>query len=217
MNPAFFLDINDDVKSFPTSPYVSFTAIFYQNQATLYPSIFGVAETAAVFFHALVRIKELVSCFRLFAESYIAFRTLVGQSMASTMTRIRIAKLTYLFMSFCRILSTLCSHVVFHNIPHIFRGWQKSGTKSTSYNRRSGTKCKSTSTFCPALLKSAKNTANKVIYPVLYCPLFPTKICWTILYVLIIKLTKGWDGGFREGGIKDGEIGDGEIIVEGGC
>ncbi len=72
-------------------------------------------------------------------------------------------------------------------------------------------------TFCPALLKSAKNIVNKLIYPVLYCPLFPTKICWAILYVLIIKLTKGWDGGFREGGIRDGEIGDGEIIVEGGC
>jgi hypothetical protein len=24
----------------------------------------------------------------------------------------------YVFMSFCRILSTLCSQVVFHNIPH---------------------------------------------------------------------------------------------------
>ncbi len=81
------------------------------------------------------------------------------------------------FMSFCRILSTLCSHVVFHNVPHFSRGRQKSGTKSTSYNRRSGTKCNPPSTFCPALLKSAKNIVNKVIYPVLYCPLFPTKIC----------------------------------------
>jgi hypothetical protein len=118
-------------------------------------------------------------------------------------------------MFFCRILSTLCSHVVFHNIPHIFRGWQKSGTKSTSYNR-SGTKCKTPSTFGPALLKSAKNIVNKVIYPVLYCPLFPTKICWAILYVLIIKLTKGWDGGFRKGGIRDRKIGDREI-EERGC
>ncbi len=26
------------------------------------------------------------------------------------------------FMSFCRILSTLCSQVVFHNVPHFSRG-----------------------------------------------------------------------------------------------
>ncbi len=35
-------------------------------------------------------------------------------------------------MSFCRILSTLYSHVIFHNIPHFSCGRQKSGTKSTS-------------------------------------------------------------------------------------
>jgi len=56
-------------------------------------------------------------------------------------------------MSFCRILSTLYSHVVFHNIPHFSRGRQNSGTKSTSQNRRRGT-------FCPALLKSAKQIVN---------------------------------------------------------
>jgi hypothetical protein len=37
-----------------------------------------------------------------------------------------------IFMSFCRILPTLCSQVVFHNVPHFSRGWQKSGTKSTA-------------------------------------------------------------------------------------
>ncbi len=26
------------------------------------------------------------------------------------------------FMSFCRTLSTLCSHIVFHNLPHFSRG-----------------------------------------------------------------------------------------------
>ncbi len=36
------------------------------------------------------------------------------------------------FMSFCRILSSLCSHVVFHIVPHFSRGRQKSGTKSTA-------------------------------------------------------------------------------------
>jgi hypothetical protein len=36
------------------------------------------------------------------------------------------------FMSFCRILSTLCSHVVFHIVPHFSRGRQKSGTTSTA-------------------------------------------------------------------------------------
>ncbi len=37
-----------------------------------------------------------------------------------------------LFMSFCRILSTLCSQVIFPNVPHLSRGQQKSGTKSRS-------------------------------------------------------------------------------------
>ncbi len=36
------------------------------------------------------------------------------------------------FMSFCRILSTLCRQVVFHIVPHFSRGRQKRGTKSTS-------------------------------------------------------------------------------------
>jgi hypothetical protein len=35
------------------------------------------------------------------------------------------------FMSFCRILPTLWSQAAFHNIPHFFRGRQKSGMKST--------------------------------------------------------------------------------------
>jgi hypothetical protein len=35
-------------------------------------------------------------------------------------------------MSFCRILSTLYSEVIFHNVPHFSRGRQKSGTKSTA-------------------------------------------------------------------------------------
>ncbi len=37
----------------------------------------------------------------------------------------------YPFMSFCRILSTLCSRAVFHNVPHFSGRRQKSGTKST--------------------------------------------------------------------------------------
>jgi hypothetical protein len=32
-------------------------------------------------------------------------------------------------MSFYRILSTLCSHVVFHNIPHFSRGGKRAGQK----------------------------------------------------------------------------------------
>jgi hypothetical protein len=36
------------------------------------------------------------------------------------------------FMSFCPILSTLCSLVVFHNVPHLSCRQRKSGTKSTS-------------------------------------------------------------------------------------
>ncbi len=32
-------------------------------------------------------------------------------------------------MSFCRILSTLCSHVVFHNLPHSFAGGKRAGQK----------------------------------------------------------------------------------------
>jgi hypothetical protein len=35
-------------------------------------------------------------------------------------------------MSFCCILSTLCSQVFFHNVPHFSLGQQKSGTKSTA-------------------------------------------------------------------------------------
>jgi hypothetical protein len=44
------------------------------------------------------------------------------------------ATLAYIrhFMSFCRILSTLCSQVVFHNVPHFSRRRQKSGIKSTA-------------------------------------------------------------------------------------
>ncbi len=37
-----------------------------------------------------------------------------------------------------------------------------------------------------------------------------------ILYALIIKLTKGQDGGFGEGEIREGEIVEGET-EEGGC
>ena len=37
----------------------------------------------------------------------------------------------FYFMSFCRILSTLCRQVVFHIVPHFSRGGQKCGTKST--------------------------------------------------------------------------------------
>ncbi len=36
------------------------------------------------------------------------------------------------FMSFCRILSTLCSQIVFHNVPHFSLRRQKSETKSTA-------------------------------------------------------------------------------------
>jgi hypothetical protein len=36
------------------------------------------------------------------------------------------------FMSFCLILSTLCSEIVFHNVPHFSCGRQKSGTKITA-------------------------------------------------------------------------------------
>ncbi len=36
------------------------------------------------------------------------------------------------FMSFCRILSTLCRQVVFHIVPHFSHRRQKSGTKSTA-------------------------------------------------------------------------------------
>ncbi len=103
------------------------------------------------------------------------------------------------FMSFCRILSTLCSHVVFHIVPHFSRGRQKGGTKSTVKNRRSGTKCKT---------------------PLLFVPLFwnqRNKLSTITPFALVIKLTiTRLDGGFQEGGIIDGEIGGGEI-VEGGC
>ena len=34
-------------------------------------------------------------------------------------------------MSFCHILSTLCSQVVFHNLPQFSRGRQNNGMKST--------------------------------------------------------------------------------------
>ncbi len=40
-------------------------------------------------------------------------------------------KVIIIIMSFCRILSTLCSQVVFHNLPQFSRGRQKSGIKST--------------------------------------------------------------------------------------
>ncbi len=50
-------------------------------------------------------------------------------------------------MSFCRILYTLCSQVIFHKVQ---RKIAVSGTKS-----------KIPSTFSPALLKSAKQIVNK--------------------------------------------------------
>ncbi len=103
-------------------------------------------------------------------------------------------------MSFCRILSTLCSHVVFHNIPHLFRTRQRAGQK---------------------VHRKIAAAVQNVKTPLLFVPLFrnPRKIfSRIILFVLVIKLTiiKERDGGFREGGIRGGEIGGGEI-VEGGC
>ncbi len=68
-----------------------------------------------------------------------------------------------IFMSFCRILSTLCSLVVFYNVPHFSRGRQKSGTKSTAYNRRSGTKCKTPLLFVPLFWNNMRQKVTKTI------------------------------------------------------
>ena len=102
-------------------------------------------------------------------------------------------------MSFCRIISTLCSQIVFHNVPHFSRRRQKSGKK---------------------IQRKIAAAVQKVKSPVLFIPLFWNqrhKLSTIILFVLVIKLTyRRRDGGFREGGIRDGKIGDGEI-ERGGC
>jgi hypothetical protein len=72
-------------------------------------------------------------------------------------------------MSFCRILSTLCRQVVFHIVPH--------------FGKRAGQKVQ----------RKIAAAVQKVKSPLLFVPLFrsfPTKICWAILYVFIIKLAK---------------------------
>ncbi len=95
------------------------------------------------------------------------------------------------FMSFCRILSTLCSHVVFHNIPHFSRGRQKSGTQSTSYNRPSGTKCKTPLLFVPVFWNPRKILSIKWFILYFIARSFPQKSAELFyVYVSIIKLTK---------------------------
>jgi hypothetical protein len=64
-----------------------------------------------------------------------------------------------------------------------------------SPNRRSGTKSKIPSTFCPALLKSAKQIVKNHSFRLDH---------QTDHY-------RG-DGGFQDGGIRDGEKVDGEIV-----
>ena len=88
----------------------------------------------------------------------------------------------------------------FHNLPHFSRGRQKSGTKSTSQNRRSSTKCKT---------------------PLLFVPLFwnPRKILSTFILFVYSHQTDHYQGdeteGFEREGLWDGEIGKGQVEREG--
>jgi hypothetical protein len=59
-------------------------------------------------------------------------------------------------MSFCRILSTLCSQVVFHNIPHFGK---RAGQKVQRKIAVAVQKVKTPLLFVP-LLKSAKKIVN---------------------------------------------------------
>ncbi len=99
------------------------------------------------------------------------------------------------FMSFCRILSTLCRQVVFHIVPH--------------FGKIAGQKVQ----------RKIAAAVQKVKSSPLFVPLFwnqRNKLSTIILFVLVIKLTKDrrrrvWRGRTREGEIRDGEI------WEGGC
>jgi hypothetical protein len=61
------------------------------------------------------------------------------------------------FMSFCLILSTLCRQVVFHIVPHFGK---RAGQKVQRKIAAAVQKSKIPSTFCPAILKSAKQIVN---------------------------------------------------------
>ncbi len=94
-------------------------------------------------------------------------------------------------MSFCRILSTLCSQVIFYNLPH--------------FGKRAGQKVQR---------KIAVAVQN--VKPLYFLSRSSHKNLLSFLYVFIIKLTKEPRRRVWKGRIREGEIGDGEI-GEGGC
>ncbi len=98
-------------------------------------------------------------------------------------------------MSFCRILSTLCSHVVFHNLPH--------------FGKRAGQKVQ-------RKIAVAVQNVKPLYFLSRSFALYPQKSAELFYMFLQSNCPRSPDGGFREGGIREGEIGDGEI-VEGGC
>ncbi len=101
------------------------------------------------------------------------------------------------FMSFCCTLSTLCSQVVFHSIPH--------------FGKRAGQKVQRKIAVAVQNVKPLYFLSRSFALSH-----FPTKICWAILYVFIITLTKEPRRRVWRWRIREGEIGDGEIW-EGGC
>ncbi len=85
------------------------------------------------------------------------------------------------FMSFCRIFSTLCRQVVFHIVPH--------------FGKRAGQKVQ----------RKIAAAVQKAKSPLLFVPLFwnqRNKLSTIILVVLVIKLTRKRDGGFKREGLE---------------
>jgi hypothetical protein len=94
-------------------------------------------------------------------------------------------------MSFCRILSTLCSQVIFHNIPH--------------FGKRAGQKVQRKIAVAVQNVKPLFFLSRS--FALSHTNLLRYSICF-----FIIKLTKEPRRRVWSGRIRDGEIGDGEIV-----
>ncbi len=109
----------------------------------------------------------------------------------------------------CRFLYTfLCPFAVYY-LRYAVRSFFTMSRISPADGKRAGQK----------LQRKIAVAVQKVKSPLLFVPPFwnqRNKLSTIILFVLVIKLTRRWEGGFGEGGIIDGEIGKGQI-EEGGC
>jgi hypothetical protein len=104
-----------------------------------------------------------------------------------------------LFMSFCRTLSTLCSHVVFHNIRI-----------SLADGKRAEQKVHRKIAVAVLNIKPLYFLSRSFEILEKYC-----QQSFILFYSSNLPLPRRRGGGFREGGIKDGEIGKGQTEREG--